>query len=69
MALNAVTLGDAIKAAFVANGAADNAATASLCLAIAQAVVTHIQSNAVVTGTATGAMSGGPGVPIVGTVG
>jgi hypothetical protein len=66
MALNAATLGNAIKVAFVANGAADNAATAALCLAIATAVVTHIQSSgevAVVTtcgagpGTGTGAMT------------
>lgn len=68
MALNAATLGTAIKNAFVANGAADNAATASLSLAIAAAVVAHIQSNAVVAGTATGAMAGGPGVPVVGTI-
>jgi hypothetical protein len=66
MALNAVTLGDAIKAAFVANGAANNAATAALCLAIAQAVVSHIQSSALVTVATTCPAGGGTGTGSVG---
>ena len=39
--------------------------------AICNAIVTYIQTNAVitttVTGVATGAMAGGPGVPVVGS--
>lgn len=76
MSLDATTLAAALeptlKTAFVACGAADNATLdafmANLASAIAGAVVDHIKSNAVVSGTATGAMGGGPGVPIVGTV-
>lgn len=68
MPLNAVTLGSAFRTVFLANGAADNPATAKLCLELAQAMVAHIQANAVVTGTATGAVAGGPGVPVVGTI-
>lgn len=77
MALNAPILAAAllpdIKSCFTTHlGAADNAALLAFCTAlstaIASKVVTHITSNAVVAGTATGALAGGPGVPVVGTV-
>lgn len=32
------------------------------------ALFAHITANAIVAGTATGAMAGGPGVPVIGTV-
>ncbi len=59
MSLNATTLGSAIKDAFVANGAADNAATAALCNAIATKIVDHIKANAVVTVTTVSACTAG----------
>ena len=71
MALNAATLAAAIKANLLAapeTCATDNAALTAMCNAIATAVVTHITGSATLVGTATGAMSGGPGVPVVGTV-
>lgn len=71
MALNPSTLATAIRAGFLARpetGAKDNAALTAMCEVIAQAVVAHVTSSAVVVGTATGAMGGGPGVPVVGTV-
>lgn len=76
MALNAATLAAAIKpgmkAAYIACGAQDNPVLdtfmTTLASVIATAVVNHITSNAVVAGTATGALGGGPGVPVVGTI-
>lgn len=76
MPLNPTTLAAALKpgmkSAYIACGAADNAALETLMTAlstvIASAVVTHITSNALVAGTATGALGGGPGVPVVGTI-
>lgn len=40
----------------------------ALATAIATALVPYLTSNVVVAGTATGAMGGGPGVPVVGTI-
>jgi len=51
MALNATTLGAAIKAALLAepsSGAVDNAALTATCNAIASAVVSHITAAAIV---------------------
>lgn len=76
MALNAPALAGlmqpAILAAHVAAGAQPGPALNTFCTnlanGIAAAVVTHITSSAVVVGVATGAMAGGPGVPVAGTV-
>jgi hypothetical protein len=59
MALNATTLGTAIKNAFTSNGALDNAATAALSNAIATAVVNHITANAAVSVTTVSACTAG----------
>ena len=67
MALNAPLLAQQlITAAGVQPGDAAGVAAWTL---VANILVAHIQTNAQVTvvGTATGAMSGGPGVPVVGT--
>jgi hypothetical protein len=62
MALNPTTLASAIKSALQADPqVGDNASLQTLCDAIAQAVVSHIVANAVVTVP--------PGVPIAGTGG
>jgi hypothetical protein len=63
--MNGTTLGTAIATAL---GTAGDPHSLSAWQAIATAIVAHIASNAIVAGTATGAMSGGPGVPVVGTV-
>jgi hypothetical protein len=77
MALNATTLSAAIVAAWTADpkcGFSSPLTTAqrdiikALADGVASAVVAHITSSAVVAGTATGAISGGPGVPVVGTI-
>lgn len=77
MALNAATLAAAyvpvIKTAFQLLGAdpANPLLTTfatSLANGLATVTVAHITANAVVAGTATGAMGGGPGVPVVGTI-
>jgi hypothetical protein len=77
MALSSSVMSAAIKAAIIAhanNGlrgsptVAEDQALTALCDGIATGVVATITGSAVVIGTATGAMSGGPGVPIVGTV-
>ena len=62
MALNPSTLSAAIKSALLGDDrVGDNASLQTLCDAIAQAVVTHITANAVVTVAA--------GIPIAGTGG
>jgi len=68
MALNATTLGDAIKAALLADaetGAIDNAALTKTCTAIASAVVSHITTSAVVLPALLVAPPGGG--PVTGT--
>ena len=74
MAMNGDVLGDAIRAAVDAavagGGAVDRSA---MFRAIGGAIVAHIAANATVATTiqlgsvATGAMGGGPGVPVTGT--
>ncbi len=44
------------------------ALASALATAIATARVPYLSANVVVTGTATGAVAGGPGVPVVGTI-
>jgi hypothetical protein len=51
-----------------AQSAGLGSAMAQFSNALAAAIVPYITSNATVVGTATGAMSGGPGVPVTGTV-
>ena len=71
MALSAGVLQAAIRANLLASpgtGAIAGANLDAFCLAIASAVVSHVTSAATVSGTAVGAQSGGPGVPIIGTV-
>lgn len=46
MALSASSLGSALKTVFVANGAADNAATTALCNGLATAIIDHFKNNA-----------------------
>lgn len=69
MALSAARIAADFKAAFIASGALDNARLDTLCTAMATAVVNEIKTNGsvAVTGTATGAMGGGAGVPVTGT--
>lgn len=63
-------LNTAIATALTGAGTMANSSAFASALAsgIANALVPYITSNAVVAGTATGAMGGGPGVPVVGTV-
>lgn len=71
MALNPTALGAALKADFVAVGAADNAATLDLCNRIASTICAHLVDNALVTlqagTTANGVTTGGASVPVTGT--
>lgn len=66
MTLLASRLGNAIKAAFVANGAMDNAACASLSLAIGTAIVVEFTTNAVVPVPALGLVAPPPSGPVTG---
>lgn len=68
--MNGPQLSQEIRTALIAAGYG-NAVTAdfkNIWDVIADTIVKHIQSNGTVAGTATGAMGGGPGVPVVGTV-
>lgn len=63
-------LSESIRTALVAAGYG-NVVTAdfkNIWDVIAVCIVDHIRNEAAVTGTATGAMGGGPGVPVEGTV-
>ncbi len=69
MALNATTLGAAIRSAILSKGEGitDNAATTALCDAIAEAVVAHITANAVVPALGLIAPPGTGGGPVTGS--
>lgn len=74
MALNATQLAAAIKTNLLeekeTTHAVDNPALAAFCDCVARAIVKHVTENGVVTITtavATGAMGGGPGVPVTGS--
>ena len=68
MALNAITLGNAMKAAV--DGLADKTDRDALFRALAQAIVTHIQTQAQVTVVSVSGVTTGPGVsgPGLGTI-
>lgn len=59
-------LGDAIRAAVDAALAIDVGDRQAVFRAIGTAIVVYLQTSATVTGTATGAVGGGLGVPVVG---
>lgn len=48
--------------------AAIDAFTAANNQALATAIITYLVANAVIVGTAAGALGGGPGVPVIGTL-
>ena len=71
MAFNPTACAAAMKTQMLSHPeieAIDGAALQKQCEAIATAILTHIASTGIVVGTATGAVAGGPGVPIVGTI-
>jgi hypothetical protein len=73
MALNGNALGTAIFNALKNQLGwtppnADDAQALAVWQAIASAIVQHIQTNGMVTGQATGVMSGGAVAPVTGTI-
>lgn len=68
MAMSAVVLGPLLAAAASGPNPVAIAASTPTWVAIAQQIINHIQTQATVVGVATGAMAGGPGVPVAATI-